>query len=84
MMHLIFIAEKDEKSYSATDPLRLLGLVAMIREYGENWARSDVSRSFSVEPVPGVDNLDFMWGKILDPEQIEEDLADEKSTSSGT
>lgn len=84
MNHYIFIAEKDEKSYSATDPLRLSGLVTMIREYGENWTRSDVSRSFSVEPVPGVDNLDFMWGKILDSEQIEEDLTDEKSTPSGT
>lgn len=84
MMHSIFMAEKDEKSYSATDPLRLLGLVTMIREYGENWARSDVSRSFSVEPVPGVDNLDFMWGKILDPEQTEENLTDEKSTSNRT
>lgn len=84
MNHYIFIAEKNEKRYSATDPLRLSGLVAMIREYGENWTRSDVSRAFSVEPVPGVDNLDFMWGKILDPEQIEEDFTDEKSTPSGT
>lgn len=47
----IWIAEKNKGKYLATDPLRLLGFVAMIQEYGENWPRSDVVRSFSVQPA---------------------------------
>jgi len=46
----IHIAEKNEDKYLATDPLRLLGFVAMIQEYGEWWERSDVVKSFSVNP----------------------------------
>lgn len=45
------IAEKNKKIYLATDPLRLLGFVAMIEAYGEDWAWSDVVRSFSVQPA---------------------------------
>lgn len=47
----LYIAEKNRKKYSATDPLRLLGLVAMVQEYGEKWAYSDVVRSFFIQPV---------------------------------
>lgn len=47
----IWIAEKDEKKYSAIDPLRLLGLVTIIREYGENWDCVDVASTFSINPV---------------------------------
>lgn len=47
----LYIAEKNKKKYSATDPLRLLGLVAMIQEYGEDWAYSDVARSFLIQPA---------------------------------
>ena len=47
----IFTAEKNKKIYAATDPLRLLGLVAMIQEYGEDWYYSDVVRSFSIRPA---------------------------------
>lgn len=31
----IWIAKKDGKSFSATDPLRLLAIVALYQEYGE-------------------------------------------------
>ena len=47
----IHIAEKNRKKYLATDPLRLLGFVAMIQEYGEDWVWSDIVRSFSVQPA---------------------------------
>lgn len=47
----LHIAEKNTKKYLATDPLRLLGLVAMIQEYGEDWACSDVARSFMIQPA---------------------------------
>ncbi|MDE7477602.1 MAG: hypothetical protein K2M91_06590 [Lachnospiraceae bacterium] len=68
-----YIAEKDGKKYSARDPLRLLGLITIIREYGEEWRYSDVPRSFSIEPVQGApDEHDLMWGYSLDPDQIEE------------
>ena len=46
----LYIAEKNKKIYSATDPLRLLGLVAVVQEYGEDWAYSDVVRSFTIQP----------------------------------
>jgi len=45
------IAEKNGEKYLATDPLRLLGFVAMIQEYGEKWSWSDVVRSFSLQPA---------------------------------
>lgn len=47
----LYIAEKNKKIYSATDPLRLLGLVSMIQEYGEDWAYSDVVKSFTIQPA---------------------------------
>lgn len=47
----ICIAEKNKKVYSATDPLRLLGFIAMIQEYGENWEDCNVVRSFSINPI---------------------------------
>lgn len=47
----IYIAEKNKKVYSATDPLRLLGFIAMIREYGEHWENCNVVRSFSIKPA---------------------------------
>ena len=34
--HSVWIAEKDGKRYAAKEPLSLLGLVAMVQEYGEN------------------------------------------------
>lgn len=69
-----WFAEKNGKTYSAKDPLRLLGLVTIIQEYGENWRYSDVTQSFLIKPIPGeLDNMELMWGKILDPDQIEGD-----------
>ena len=47
----VWIAEKDGKRYAAKDPLRLLGLVAMIQEYGEDWEHSGVARSFTLGTV---------------------------------
>ena len=47
---ILYIAEKNKKISSATDPLRLLGLVAVVQEYGEDWAYSDVVRSFTIQP----------------------------------
>lgn len=49
--HSVWIAEKDGKRYAAKEPLSLLGLVAMVQEYGENWEHSDVARVFSVQPA---------------------------------
>ncbi len=71
---IIWIAEKDKKKYSATDPLRLLGLVTIIREYGEKWDQIDVADSFSVNPTPGdLDTLELIWGKMVGPDCIEEE-----------
>lgn len=68
-----WIAEKDGKIYSAKNPLRLLGFVTIVQEYGENWRHSDVPQSFSMKPVPGeLDGMELISGAILDPEQIEE------------
>ncbi|MCM1237245.1 MAG: hypothetical protein NC489_44825 [Ruminococcus flavefaciens] len=70
----IYIAEKSGKKYSAASPLRLLGLVIIIQEYGADWAYSDVARTFSIEPIPDeYSDSDILWGKILDSDQIEED-----------
>lgn len=69
-----WLAQKDQKIYTAENPLRLLGLITIIREYGENWEHSDVARTFSIKPALGeLDYHEWMWGKILDPEQIEEE-----------
>lgn len=69
-----WLAQKDQKTYSAENPLRLLGLITIIREYGENWEYSDVARAFSIKPALGeLDYREWMWGKVLDPEQIEEE-----------
>lgn len=68
-----WIAEKGGKIYSAKNPLRLLGFVTIVQEYGENWRHSDVPQSFSIKPVPGeLDGMELISGAILDPEQIEE------------
>ncbi len=45
-----YIAEKEDKRYLAGDPLQLLGLVALIQEYGEQWRDAQVHRSFTVKP----------------------------------
>lgn len=47
----IWVAEKDEKQFSATDPLRLLELVTIIQEYGETWDCIEVASSFSIKPI---------------------------------
>lgn len=46
----IWIPEKDEKKFSASDPLRLLGLVTIVREYGDSWNSVEVASSFSIKP----------------------------------
>lgn len=67
-----WLAEKDEKTYSAKNPLRLLGFITIVQEYGENWRHSDAAQCFSIKPIPGeLDDMELMWGKILDPAQIE-------------
>lgn len=56
-----WLAQKDGKTYSAKNPLRLLGLVTIIQEYGEDWRYSDVPQSFSIKPIPGeLDNMECM------------------------
>lgn len=47
----IWIAEKEGKKFSAVDPLRLLGLVTIIREYGEAWDSVDVATTFLIKPT---------------------------------
>lgn len=49
--HDVWIAEKDKKRYAAKEPLSLLGLVAMVQEYGEDWEHSDVAHVFYVQPA---------------------------------
>lgn len=49
--HFVWVAEKDQKKYAAKEPLSLLGLVAMIQEYGEDWEYSYVAKSFSIKPA---------------------------------
>jgi hypothetical protein len=47
----IWIAEKDGKKFSAIDPLRLLGLVTIVKEYGDAWDQIEVATCFSIKPV---------------------------------
>jgi len=68
-----WLAEKDGKTYSAKNPLRLLGFITIIQEYGEHWRHSDVAQSFSVKPIPQeLDNMELISGYILDLDQIED------------
>lgn len=46
--HFTWKAEKDGKIFSALDPLRLLGIVTIVREYGDTWDSIDVPNFFSV------------------------------------
>lgn len=47
----IWIAEKDQKTFSARDPLRLLGIVTIVREYGDAWDRTDIPSALSIKPT---------------------------------
>lgn len=47
----IWVAEKDGRKYSEINPLRLLGLVTIVRKYGENWDCVDVASIFSIKPT---------------------------------
>ena len=49
--HFKWIAEKDGKTFTALDPLRLLGIVTIVREYGDAWDRADVCRYFTINPT---------------------------------
>lgn len=51
MDEFMWIAENDEKKFSAVDPLRLLGLVTIIREYGESWDSVEVANTFLIKPI---------------------------------
>lgn len=67
-----WLAEKDGKTYSAKNPLRLLGFVTIVQEYGENWRHSDVAQFFSMKPISQeLDDMELISGYILDPDQIE-------------
>lgn len=46
--HFKWKAEKDGKTFSAIDPLRLLGIVTIVKEYGDAWDRIDVPGIFSI------------------------------------
>ena len=47
----IWRAEKDGKTFTALDPLRLLGIVTIVREYGDAWDRVEIPGVFSINPV---------------------------------
>jgi len=47
--HFIWKAEKDEKTFTALDPLRLLGIVTIVQEYGDAWDHIDVPNTFSIK-----------------------------------
>lgn len=49
--HFIWRAEKDGKTFTALDPLRLLGIVTIVREYGDAWDRAEIPGVFSIKPV---------------------------------
>lgn len=46
--HFIWRAEKNGKIFSALDPLRLLGIVTIVQEYGDAWNHIDIPSSFSI------------------------------------
>lgn len=46
--HFIWRAEKNGKIFSALDPLRLLGIVTIVQEYGDAWNHIDIPNSFSI------------------------------------
>lgn len=46
--HFNWKAKKDGKTFSAIDPLRLLGIVTIVKEYGDAWNRIDVPGIFSI------------------------------------
>ena len=35
--------------FTALDPLRLLGIVTIVREYGDAWDRTDVYSAFAIK-----------------------------------
>ena len=47
--HFKWKAEKDGKIFTALDPLRLLGIVTIVQEYGEAWDRIDLPNVFSIK-----------------------------------
>jgi hypothetical protein len=47
--HFMWRAEKDGKMFTALDPLRLLGIVTIVREYGDAWDRTDVYSAFAIK-----------------------------------
>lgn len=49
--HFLWKAEKDGKTFTALDPLRLLGIVTIVREYGDAWDRAEIPHIFSVKPA---------------------------------
>ena len=46
--HFKWKAEKDGKTFSAIDPLRLLGIYTIVREYGDAWDRIEIPSHFSI------------------------------------
>jgi len=48
----VWIAEKDKKKYFAVDPLRLLGFITIVREYGEDWNKLYLPDTYTIEPIP--------------------------------
>lgn len=44
-------AEKEGKTFTALDPLRLLGIVTIVREYGDAWDRAEILHSLSIKPI---------------------------------
>jgi len=49
--HFIWKAEKEGKTFTALDPLRLLGIVTIVREYGDAWDRAEIPSVFSIKPA---------------------------------
>ena len=44
-------AEKGGKTFTASDPLRLLGIVTIVREYGDAWDRAEIHSTLSILPI---------------------------------
>lgn len=44
-------AQKEGKTFTALDPLRLLAIVTIVREYGEAWDRAKIRSALSVTPA---------------------------------
>ncbi|HBV84429.1 MAG: immunity 22 family protein [Lachnospiraceae bacterium] len=44
-------AEKEGKIFTALDPLRLLGIVTIVREYGDAWDRVEMPHALSIKPT---------------------------------